>query len=212
MGLDFVAIDWETANRYRCSPIQVGIATVRGGRVVETWGSLMRPPRLFSHFDADCIAVHGIMPDDLANQPPFLVVWPDVERRLAGRPVVAHNASFDIQVIRDSLNVSARRCPPLDFTCSLLLARRHCAVTQFTLDAVATHLGVRLGRHHDAVADAVACAEVTVALARLTGSGSLAELLRASALEWGHLDATGYTPCRDTQVAPTPEFEEATLF
>lgn len=212
MSLDFVAIDWETANRYRSSPIQVGLAVVRGGAVRETWGSLMRPPRLFSRFDPDCIAVHGILPTEVAGQRSFLELWPEVERRVRRLPLVAHNASFDMGVIRDTFRVCGRPAPELDFACSLLLSRRHCRLDHFGLDAVAAHLGVTLSRHHDALADAVACAEVTLALARRTGAVSLGALLDSSSIEWGHLDATGLAPCREVETAAAPDFEEATLF
>lgn len=212
MSLDFVAIDWETANRYRSSPIQVGLATVRDGRVTETWGSLMQPPRLFSRFDPDCVAIHGILPRDIEDTPPFLELWPEVERRISGLPLVAHNAAFDIPVIRETLRVSGCRSPSLDFACSLVLARHHCAVDRLGLDVVAADLGVPLARHHDAVADAVACAGITVALAARTGASSLAELLAVSGVGWGHLSPEAYEPCRDLPLVVEPEFEEATLF
>lgn len=212
MSLDFVAIDWETANRYRSSPIQVGLAVVRGGAVVETWGSLMRPPRLISRFDPDCVAIHGILPPDIEGKPTFLELWPEVERRFAGLPAVAHNAAFDIPVIRETLRVSGRPSPTLDFACSLVLSRHHCALERFSLDAVAADLGVPLAQHHDAIADAVACAGVTVGLAARAGAGTLGELLAASRVEWGHLTPDSYEPCRDLPVEVEPEFEEATLF
>lgn len=212
MSLDFVAIDWETANRYRSSPIQVGLAVVRGGKVAETWGSLMRPPRLFNRFDPDCVAIHGLLPDDVAGQPTFLELWPEVERRFEGLPLVAHNAAFDIPVIRDTLRISGRPSPTLDFACSLVLSRRHCSLEHFGLDAVAADLGVLLAQHHDATADATACAGITLDLAARAGARSLAELLEASGVEWGHLGPDTYTPCREAPVAVVAAFEEATLF
>lgn len=127
MSLDFVAIDWETANRYRSSPIQVGLAIVRGGDVIETWGSLLQPPRFFSRFDPDCVAIHGILPTDVADKPTFVDLWPDVERRVAGLPLVAHNAAFDIPVIRETCRAIGQPAPTIDFACSLVLARQLCA-------------------------------------------------------------------------------------
>lgn len=212
MSLDFVAIDWETANRYRSSPIQVGLAVVRGGVVTETFGSLLRPPRLFSRFDPDCVAIHGILPPDIADKPTFLELWPAVERRIAGLPLVAHNAAFDIPVIRETMRVCGQLPPTIDFACSLVLARRHCALHRFSLDLVAADLGVALTRHHDATSDALACAGVTLGLAARVGATSLADLLAISGVEWGRLTPESYEPCRDIPVVVEPEFEEATLF
>ena len=48
---DFAAIDFETANGRRTSVCSVGIVVVRGGAVVDTYYSLIRPrPNFYSRF------------------------------------------------------------------------------------------------------------------------------------------------------------------
>ncbi|HEY8295919.1 MAG TPA: exonuclease, partial [Micrococcaceae bacterium] len=44
MGLEFTAIDFETANGFRGSPCAVGLSKVREGRIVDEAFWLMRPP------------------------------------------------------------------------------------------------------------------------------------------------------------------------
>lgn len=204
MSLEFVALDFETANRRHGSPCQVGLALVRDGRVEATWGSLMRPPHGRDWFDPDCSQVHGIVERDLAGQPTFEQLWPEIERRLARRPVVAHNAAFDISVIREATSHCGYEWPTLEFGCSLLLSRRWYDLPEHTLDAVAGLAGIRLERHHDAVQDAVACALVVLDIARRAGASSLDELLRVSGLSWGRLSAGEHQPCRPVRRASLP--------
>ena len=55
---DFAAIDFETANGRRTSVCSVGVVVVRGGEVVDTLYSLIRPrPNFYSRFTT---AIHGL--------------------------------------------------------------------------------------------------------------------------------------------------------
>lgn len=118
MSMDFVAIDWETANEHRGSPCAVGLVVVRGGRIAESWSTLMRPPRNYCSFSAGNTAVHGLRPDDLVGAPRFEDVWPEIERRLVDLPVFAHNAVFDMAVIREATSSVGLACPDLRFGCT----------------------------------------------------------------------------------------------
>ena len=59
VGLDFTAIDFETANGFRGSPCAVGLTKVRGGVVVEEASWLMRPPQNHDRFDHHNVRIHG---------------------------------------------------------------------------------------------------------------------------------------------------------
>ena len=56
--MEFVAIDFETANEKRASACSCGIAIVAGGRVVETKHWLIRPQEL--RFSPWNVGIHGI--------------------------------------------------------------------------------------------------------------------------------------------------------
>ena len=46
---DFAAIDFETANSERTSVCSVGVVVVRGGRIIDTFYSLIQPePNYYS--------------------------------------------------------------------------------------------------------------------------------------------------------------------
>ncbi|MGO1489487.1 MAG: exonuclease domain-containing protein [Arachnia sp.] len=213
MTLDFIAIDFETANRFHGSPCQVGLALVAGSRIQATWGSLMRPPPPHDWFSPDCTEVHGIAECDLTGQPSFERLWPEIESRIAGRPVVAHNAAFDISVIRDATSHCGFDWPTLDFACSLLLARRHYDIPTHTLDAVTAAAEIPMTHHHDAVHDAIACADIVLDMAQRTSASSLDELLRVSGIAWGKLGPGNHEPCHSTKsLAPPAQSVAPTLF
>ncbi|NLE72081.1 MAG: 3'-5' exonuclease [Actinomycetales bacterium] len=194
--MDFVALDWETANGARGSACAVGVVEVRDGRVAATWSTLLRPPERFGGFDAANTAVHGLRADDVATAPRFADAWPDIERRLSAATVVAHNATFDLGVIQDSTWAAGLPCPRLRFGCTLLLARRHYDLPSYTLDVVAEAAGVRLDRHHDALSDARAAAEVLLRIAQDCGTSSVNETFALHGVALGWSRGPDAAPCR----------------
>lgn len=202
MGLDFVAVDVETANAFRGSVCQVGLVAVRGGRVVDEWGAMLQPPSGHCWVDVDRGQVHGFTTELLSRQPVFESVWPEVLRRLGGQVLVAHNASFDLGALQDASVEGGFGELDVDYVCSLVLARRHLDLPRHTLDAVAAECGVRLDRHHDALADARAAAEITIVLATRVDAHSVTELLAASGASLGHLGGGMSRACRAISSQP----------
>ncbi len=211
--LDFVALDVETANPFRGSICQIGVAVVRQGQVVSRRETLVRPPRPHDWFDPDHTAVHGIGAWDLRDAPRFEDYWPYFRRGLEGRHVVAHNASFDTGALRDATAFCGFEWPILDYACSLVIARQLLDLPSYTLDVVADALGVELQRHHDALCDAVACAQITLALARRTGATSLDALLADANATWGEVRSRSHRACRAQRplALATPDSSPETL-
>jgi DNA polymerase-3 subunit epsilon len=79
--------------------------------------------------------------------------------------MVAHNASFDMGVLRASAGAVEFDLPPLNYFCSLLMARRTYALESYRLNAVAYAIGHEEFNHHDALADADACARIVLHMA-----------------------------------------------
>lgn len=196
MAVDFIALDWETANGSLGSPCAVGLVEVRDGEIAETWSSLMRPPDRFSSFATGNTAVHGLCAADVAAAPRFDEVWPSIEARLLPLTVMAHNAQFDLGVIQDATWASGLPCPRLRYGCTLLLARRHYNLDSYTLDRVAEAAGVDLGRHHDALSDALAAAEVLLRIVDDVDAASVEEVFEIHGLSLGWSSGPGAQPSR----------------
>ena len=139
-GLDFCALDFETANAFRGSPCAVGMVKVRGGVVVDAVNWLMRPPEGFDGFDAFNVQLHGITPEMVAGQPRFAARLPQIIAFAEGLPLVAHNAAFDVGVMRDACEAS-EPWPTLDYACSLVLSRQTYQLLSYSLPWVAEAAG-----------------------------------------------------------------------
>jgi DNA polymerase-3 subunit epsilon len=164
--LDFAAIDFETAGPSAASACSVGVVTVEDGRVVDRVGWLIRPPAGHDAFSEWNIRIHGITPAHVVDAAGWAEQMTDLLDAIGDRPVVAHNARFDMGVVRAACFASGVATPPLDYFCSLRVARRTYALTSYRLPIAAMAAGFEDFRHHDALADAEACAAIVLHAAR----------------------------------------------
>ncbi|MBE2999488.1 3'-5' exoribonuclease [Nocardiopsis sp. HNM0947] len=191
----WTAIDFETANNDRGSACAVGLVRVSGGRVVERYSTLIRPPRAVDFFSFHNTAVHGITAQDVAEAPGWERVHADIVAFADGSPLVAHNAAFDVGVLRQACAHSGMAHPEWDYACTLALSRRTWAdLADHKLPTVCAHIGHTLSAHHRADADAEAAARVLLAAMEHHGTTSLLELSGASGLPLAHLPAGAPAP------------------
>ncbi len=152
----FVAIDFETSHHKRDCACSVGLVRVEDGRLVERVYRLIKPPRrpfMFGH-------VHGLSWRDVVDQPGFAKVWRDISPILEGAEIfVAHNASFDKSVLVGSCESAGVSVPTLPFVCTVKLAKRAWGMKRNKLSDVCQLLNIPL-RHHHALSDAEACAQI----------------------------------------------------
>ena len=199
--LAFTAIDFETANGFRGSPCAVGLTKVRGGRVVEEAAWLMRPPAGHDHFDFRNVRIHGIEAEMVASAPRFGELFAEIGAFIGEDILVAHNAAFDLGVIRSALEVSDLPGPAYDYTCTVQHSRRTYTLASHSLPFAAEAAGVPLVNHHDAAEDARACAGIMIDVVRRAGCASLAEYFATTNLRASHMPA--YRPGIDEMSRPT---------
>ncbi|WP_206192398.1 3'-5' exonuclease [Scrofimicrobium canadense] len=174
MSLNFTAIDFETANGTRGSVCAVGAVKVKDGAVVDTFTSLVNPPDSggFSSFN---ISIHGIRPEHVIDAPRWPVLWPDLLDFVGPDALVAHNAAFDRSVWKAACALTGLHDPEPPFYCTVKLARRLLALPSHKLPLVAKALDLPDFSHHDATADAQACALIGIELSRRSGIHSVQE-------------------------------------
>ena len=96
--MDYIAIDFETANEKRSSPCAIGLAWIRDGAVVRVEERLIRPRDM--RFSAINSSIHGISAEDVEGAPEFPDVMEEFKTDFSTSIVMAHNASFDMSVWR----------------------------------------------------------------------------------------------------------------
>lgn len=172
---DWVAVDVETAMPARDSLCSIAAVQVRDGAVVRTFQRLVRPPgNVYGPYNT---MVHGLSPSDTAGSPIFGDVWDEFWAFVGGRPLVAHNAAFDRNVVQRSLESCGRPYPThSEWFCTVAFGRMAWPeLADHKLPTLCRSLGIPLTDHHDAAADALACAAVGIAVLRAAGALSFAE-------------------------------------
>jgi DNA polymerase-3 subunit epsilon len=187
MPLDFTAIDFETANSSSASACSVGLVKVRNGRVVERVGWLIQPPAGHDEFWEWNTRIHGIRAEDVVGAASWQAQLPDLVAFADGDALVAHNAGFDMGVIRGACDATMLACPNFDYVCSLQVARKTYHLDSYRLPVAAMAAGFEDFHHHDALADSEACAAIMVHAARRHGVDSIAQLADVVAVRVGHI-------------------------
>ena len=195
--LTFSAIDFETANASSASACSVGVVTVEDGRVVDRVGWLIRPPLGHDVFTEWNVRIHGIAPHAVLDAPGWADQLDDLLEAIGDRPVVAHNARFDVGVIRAACAVTGTPTPPLQYFCSLHIARRTYHLDSYRLPVAAMAAGFEDFHHHDAVDDAEACAAIVVHASRRHDADDVTALLAAVDAE-----LTAVAPADDQVLQP----------
>ena len=194
MPLDFVAIDFETANWLRGSPCAVGLARVEGGRIVDS-GSMLIHQDFFDPFN---ILIHGITPEDVEDAPSFSEAWPTISQAIGGLPIVAHNAAFDTGVIRDALELEGTEWPRLSYACTLTMGRRTYDLPSYRLPFVAEAAGIPFdeGQHHKADYDALLAAQIMLDLVRRNDASDLSDLASKLGMALGWISPEDWSGCK----------------
>lgn len=179
-ALALLAVDLETTGLSvtHDSILSVGVVPVDRGRV-----DLGRARRwLVAHPDPDpgeAVTVHGLTHDDLEAGRPLPEVLADLREALTGRVMIAHHAPFEIGFLRAAWRGLGEEPPPLAAICTLRLQRRVLARAgvhepprgALRLWQARARFGFPAVRAHDALGDALACAELYLAQVAELGEG-----------------------------------------
>lgn len=144
-----IAFDTETATAQLSSLCQVGFVVMSGAEIIRRESFLVRPPGNEYAVRNSCL--HGIDALKTKDSPEFPEVWEKIRDLFTDNFLVAHNASFDLAVLRTTLNYYSLEVP--DFRCECTYR-----MSGLNLAALCNALEVELVNHHDALADATACA------------------------------------------------------
>ena len=209
--VEFMVLDTETngLGGEHCELTEVGLVLVGGGELHDRWSSLVRTSlplgRGIQRFT-------GITQAMVQAAPSLEDVLPEIDRRVRGRVMVAHNAPFDRRVLRQAFARIGLDWPDPPVICTAALARALLPLQrERRLTVLAEALGIEVRQAHRALADAETCARVLCALfPRLCAhSSSVGEALALTA-PWRR---SRRRPARckspaDFPGAPLPEFAE----
>jgi len=161
---EFIAVDTETngLGGERCELTEVGAVLVGGGELHEEWGSLVGVAQPLGRYIQ---RFTGISQEMVDKAPDPEDVLPRLAAQLRGRVLVAHNARFDVRVLRQAFARAALEWPNPPVICTVQVARRFLPLQpRRGLATLAGALGIELDEVHRALPDARTCARVFCAL------------------------------------------------
>lgn len=166
--MNFTAIDFETASKERTSVCSLGWCVVENNIITERREILIKPdPFDFNEYNSK---INGITPEMVMYEPTFDKYWDIIRPYIENRMVIAHNASFDINVLCATLNHFGIQIPRFDYMCTVILSQKaYPDLPSHKLNNLAEALGIKFN-HHRAYDDAYACA---AAMLRIAGDFKL---------------------------------------
>lgn len=188
--LHLVAVDVETTglDPSRHELVSIGLVPVRG-TAIDLGGAAQYAVRPDSPAGVGQSAtVHGITDDQAARAQPLGEVLPELLSALQGGLLLAHHASIEVGFLARACRSLGLAPPDLTVVDTVRLQRRvlrrghslgHVADEELTLERARRHHGLPRYHSHDALSDALACAELYLAqVAALGGDLTLRHLVR----------------------------------
>ena len=190
--MNFVAIDFETANEKRYSACSIGVTKVVDNEIVDEKYWLIKPPEM--RFVPQNLWIHGICPEMVENEKTFDLIWEEIKPYIEENLVVAHNATFDISVLRSLLDYYKIEYPNFYYVCTVMLSKNHIPnLKNHKLNTLAEYVGHEF-KHHHAGEDATACAKVMIHICEKLNINSLVSLNIQGGIKLGAVYKGGYEP------------------
>jgi DNA polymerase-3 subunit epsilon len=190
--MEFITIDFETATAERSSPCEIGLTFVNGGKIIETRSWLIKP--IDNDFDFFNTLIHGITPEDVANEPEFNELWTEICPFIEGKFLIAHNAGFDMSVLRNTLKLYEIPFPNVKYSCSYIFSKQVWpGLSRYDLATLCYINNIPL-QHHRAGPDSRATAELCLKAFEIKDVNSLDDFDEKLKVTIGELYLGGYKP------------------
>ena len=155
----FICFDVETPNSRNDRMSAIGIAVVEDGKVTEEFFSYVNPEEPFDAFNTE---LTGISAETVAGAPTFRDLWPRIKPLMASGILVAHNAPFDMGVLkRCLLDYGIGWKERALYACTVRIGRAVLPNMRHRLNDMCAYYGIELD-HHKADSDSRACAEILI--------------------------------------------------
>ena len=153
----YIVFDVETPNRYNNRMSAIGIAVIENGTVTEEFFSYVDPQTFFDRFNTQ---LTGIDKNTVAGAPTFPELWERIEPIMSSGVLAAHNAVFDLGVLKKCLQAyDIEWKSTVKYCCTVQMGRKVLPGISHKLNVLCEHYGIALD-HHKADSDSRACAEI----------------------------------------------------
>ena len=182
--MDYIAIDFETANSRLTSVCSIGIVGVVNNKIVFEEYHLINPEEEFNESN---VMIHNITKDDVLDKDNFAVVWKKIEKHFENTIIFAHNAEFDVGVLKAVIEKYQLKQPNIKFGCTLKIACKLWSkevLINHKLNTISQYLEID-HHHHHALSDAKICVEIINRGQKIMNVSDVNELYDALGLRYG---------------------------
>ena len=162
---EYVVFDIETTGLDLMSNgiTEIGAVKIKGGKISEQFTTLVKPDY---HISDEIVKLTGISDAMVASAPKISSVIPDFMKFIDGCVLVAHNAEFDLKFMKrfagaEDYEIKNDVLDTLEMSRALIPS-----LSRYDLHTVADRFGI-VFRHHRALSDAYATAEVFIELMKI---------------------------------------------
>ncbi len=153
----YIVFDVETPNRYNNRMSAIGITVIAESRITDSFFTYVDPEARFDRFNTE---LTGISAETVQGAPNFAALWAEIEPLMNSGILVAHNAVFDMGVLKKCLHdYHITWKPAAKYLCTVQAGRRLLPGMRHNLDVMCDYYGIALD-HHQADSDSRACAEI----------------------------------------------------
>ena len=196
--MDFITIDFETATSDRDSPCEIGLTFVKDNKIVETKSWLIKP--IYDEFDYFNTLIHGIRYEDVADKPEFNELWNEIKPLVENQFLIAHNAGFDLGVLRKTLETYGIPYPTLTYACSYIFSKKVWeGLPGYDLKTLCKVNKIEFN-HHRAGYDSRATAELCLKAFETAGVNSVDDFPEKLKTTIGKLFEDGYKPSETKRI------------
>ena len=153
----FIVFDVETPNLKNNRMSSIGVTLIEDKKIIGSYSSLINPETTFDKFNVD---LTGINEDLVKDAPTFPEVWKKIQPFFDSGILVAHNAKFDLSVLKQCLNdYGIKWKDQVPYICTVQIGRKFYPNMSHKLNVMSEYFGIELN-HHQADSDCNACAEI----------------------------------------------------
>jgi DNA polymerase-3 subunit epsilon/CBS domain-containing protein len=181
IALDAVVIDTETTglDPAKARVIEIGAVPLKNGKLDEA-SALRRLVNPGEPIPPAATQIHNIDDAMVAAEPIFAAVWPEVAGKTAGAILIGHTLGFDLAVLRrECERAGLPWTAPRTLDTRLLAQVAEPHLGGYTLEHLASWLGVTAEGRHSALADATMTAKIFLALLPKLREGNIRTLAEA---------------------------------
>lgn len=157
----FVVIDFETLENLRSSVCELGLVVIENNEIVDSFYSRVCPPSKNENYY--CVKTHGIRYKDVKNSPTFDILWNMIDKKyIKGSPIISHNIGFEKSCINECSDLYHTNRDYIYYD-TLAISKKYAPeLNNHRLDTMAKYANHKLKHHHNALEDAIACANIFI--------------------------------------------------